>query len=264
MRYALKFAYDGSMFQGYARQPEMHTIEGDIIDAMVQQGIIPKIQQGSVRTSSRTDKGVSAAGNVISIETEFPRDSLLNALNAKLEGIVFYGITEVDEEFSPRKARSRHYRYILSKDEVPEIEALKRAASIFVGEHDFRHFSKKDTGQEDTVLTIDYIDITDSGQFIYIDIKAHRFLWQLVRRIAAFMQAIASGEIDEQKVREMLEGSALVLASVKPMPPENLILMDVEYGFEFEVLPDALAPFEELRKKALVRAEVIAQIPEIV
>ena len=107
MRYALKFAYDGTAFEGYARQPDMHTIEGHIIGAMVQQGIIPKIQQGSVRTSSRTDKGVSAAGNVISIETDFSKEAILKALNVKLQGIVFYGIAEVDESFSPRKASVR-------------------------------------------------------------------------------------------------------------------------------------------------------------
>lgn len=262
MRYALKFAYDGSQFEGYARQPDFFTTEGEIIRAMKKQKIIESAKASRFASSSRTDRGVSAAGNVLAVNTDFRGDAILNSLNSALEGIVFHGIAGVDDDFNPRHAKNRSYRYVILKSQCPDIGKMQEAANIFLGVHDFRHFSKKDTGDENTVLTMDSIDFLEQGQFIMVDIKARRFLWQLVRRLVAFILAMADGKISQDKVREMLDGSAKILASPKPMPPENLILMDVKFKFEFEELAGEGHSFQTLQNKAILRAGVMGQIVE--
>ncbi len=262
MRYALKFAYDGQAFDGYARQPDMNTVEDAIIDAMIAQGILPKDGKGNFQSSSRTDKGVSAAGNIIAVTTSFRRDAILKALNVKLSGIVFHGIAQVPEDFNPRHAKKRSYRYILLQGQCPNVRKMQDAANIFLGEHDFTHFAKKDTRGENPILSIDKIQIRQSGEFVYIDISAHRFLWQLVRRLVAFILAMANNEIELGKVEEMLSGSSIKLASPRTMPPENLVLLDVDCGIVFEKLGGASMDFDERMKKAMIQSEIMRNISE--
>ncbi|MCK5024124.1 MAG: tRNA pseudouridine(38-40) synthase TruA [Thermoplasmata archaeon] len=262
MRYALKFAYDGSQFEGYARQPDFYTTEGHIIWAMKKQKIIESVEESKFASSSRTDKGVSAAGNVLAITTDFRKDAILKALNPIMEGIVFYAIAEVPEGYNPRHARQRTYRYILQKNQCPEIDKLKATSELFLEEQDFKYFSKTDDRHEITRLKLDSIELIEEGQYIIVEIKAHRFLWQLVRRLVSFMLAVANGEVSEEKVKEMLNGTVQILASPKPMPPENLILMDVKFKFDFEELAGEGFSFNKLQNKAILRAGVMGQIVE--
>ena len=262
MRYALKFAYDGSRFDGYARQPDIYTTEGHIIWAMKKQRIIESVEASKFASSSRTDKGVSAAGNVLAITTDFRKDAILKALNTILEGIIFYGIAEVPEDYNPRHARQRTYRYILLKKNCPDIEKMRQASKLFMGELDFKYFSKTDDREEVTKIKLDSFDLIEEGQYIIVEIKAHRFLWQMVRRLVSYIIAVADGEVSEDKVKEMLDGSALILASPKTMPPENLILMDVKFKFDFEILDGEGYSFNLLQDKAVLRAGVMGQIIE--
>jgi len=262
MRYALKFAYDGSQFQGYARQPDFKTTEGQIIWALKKQKIIESVEINKFASSSRTDKGVSAAGNVLAITTDFRKDAILKALNAILDGIIFYGIAEVPDDYNPRHARQRTYRYILLKSQCPEISKLKAASELFMGEQDFKYFSKTDDRDEVTRLKLDSIELIEQGQYIIVEFKGHRFLWQLVRRLVSYMLAVANEEVSVEKVKEMLDGSVKILASPKTMPPENLVLMDVKFKFDFEEIKGEGYSFEVLQNKAFLRAGVMGQIIE--
>jgi len=257
MRYALKFAYDGTIFEGYARQPGKNTVEGNIIEAMKGLGII---RTANFQSASRTDRGVSAAGNVIAVDTEFQENAIMPALNSRLEGIHFHSQAAVPEEFNPRHAEQRWYRYFFLKDQCPPTKGLKKAAKLFVGEHDFRQFSKKDTGNENTVLTIDSIEFSESGDFLLVDIKAQRFLWELVRRMLAAILDVANGKLEPTLVREMLAGTAPHPRGLKPMAPEFLVLMDVSYGIEFENSKDRHENFYNQSKDLKLRAEVMGQI----
>ena len=60
MRVAVKIAYNGKQFLGYARQPLLKTVEGDIIQNLEKKGIINSAKEALFRSASRTDKGVSA------------------------------------------------------------------------------------------------------------------------------------------------------------------------------------------------------------
>ncbi len=69
MRVAIKFAYDGKNFSGYARQPGQRTIEQALLDILIEQRIFQDTKMSCFRTASRTDKGVSALGNVCAFDT---------------------------------------------------------------------------------------------------------------------------------------------------------------------------------------------------
>lgn len=255
MRYALKFAYDGTKFEGYARQPGKTTIEGEILRAMKTLGIAHDI-----RSASRTDRGVSAASNVIAIETDFQAKAIIPALNSRLEGIVFHSQAAVQEDFNPRHAEQRWYRYFLNAESVPSINKLRKAAKLFIGEHDFRLLSKKDTGNENTLLAIDSITFTEHGEFIFVDIKAQRFLWELVRRMLAAIIDLANGMLETALVKEMLTGNAWHPRGLKPLAPEFLVLMDVSYGIEFDNLSDKQDYFKEKSNELMLKAIIMDQI----
>ena len=67
MRLALKIAYDGTKYHGFARQPKVKTIEGAIIDALIEIGAIKDVKDAQLGVASRTDKGVNAWGNLIAL-----------------------------------------------------------------------------------------------------------------------------------------------------------------------------------------------------
>ncbi|HEC95197.1 MAG TPA: tRNA pseudouridine(38-40) synthase TruA, partial [Thermoplasmatales archaeon] len=95
MRYALKVAYDGKVFHGCARQPNLVTVEGEVIRIRQDHNMITTTQDAMFRSASRTDKGVSALGNVVAFNT-FRRIKLddLHDLNIDSNSIYFYGIKE--------------------------------------------------------------------------------------------------------------------------------------------------------------------------
>ena len=80
MRLAFKFAYDGRKFSGYARQPNLQTIEGELIKTLIQHGFIKDTKQSHFRSASRTDKGVSALGNVIAFNTDCTKNIIIEEL----------------------------------------------------------------------------------------------------------------------------------------------------------------------------------------
>jgi len=255
MRYALKFAYDGTRFGGYARQPGKNTVEGEILRALKAKGIADALQ-----SASRTDKGVSAAGNVIAIDTDFPAKGIIPALNSGLEGICFHSMAKAEDGFNPRHARQRHYRYFFPKEGVPPVRDLKKAGKLFEGEHDFRLFSKKDTGKENTVLTIDSIVFTEKDGLILADIKAQRFLWELVRRMLSAVLEVAEGKLKPETARDMLDGAAKKPGGLRPLAPEFLVLMDVDYGIKFSRAEGTLPYFCDEAKRAELRAIILGQI----
>jgi len=117
MRIAIKFAYNGMNFQGYARQPKLKTVEGDIIDLLIVNNIIKDAKESKFRSASRTDKGTSALGNVIAFNTLLNKDLVFNKLKNNKKNILFYGIKNVEHDFYPRYAKLRVYSYYLKKQD---------------------------------------------------------------------------------------------------------------------------------------------------
>jgi tRNA pseudouridine38-40 synthase len=228
-RVAVKLAYDGARFYGYQRQPGRRTVEGDLLDALVRLGAIESARSAGFRSSSRTDRGVSALGNVVSFRTGFSLGGLCSAVNSEVEDVWAYSVAAVPGDFNPRWARERWYRYYLPKrgqDIAPLRERFKR----FEGTHDFSGFSRKD--DRNPLRTIDSIEVGDAPGFYVVDLRAESFLWNMVRRIVWMVDASCTGEVDERRVGP---DAGQQPRRVGLAPAEYLLLMDVDCGVEFEV-----------------------------
>jgi tRNA pseudouridine38-40 synthase len=230
MRYALKFGYLGENFKGYARQPNLRTVEGDILNAFKKTKIIEDEKSANFQSASRTDKGVSAIGNVLAIDSEFRKDEIIGALNAHLDEIWFYGISLVDDGFNPRYAKQRWYRYYLLDSKFDE-KRIQDTANIFIGSHNFSNFVKLEEGKDPEKI-IDSIDIFRENDFIILDFKAQSFLWNMVRRIVKVLVDCAEKKISEKEIRDALIKGTKVDFGIAA--PEPLILMDVTYEIDVE------------------------------
>jgi tRNA pseudouridine38-40 synthase len=228
-RVALKFAYDGSLFHGFQRQPNMVTVEGDLVRAMAKVGVIRSSRECGYRGSSRTDQGVSALGNIISFKTPFKTDEICSAINSKMEGIWAYSAVDVPETFNPRGARQRWYRYYLAKSDQ-DMRLMDEIARRFVGVHDFSGYVRKD--KRNPMRKVDSIDISDAGIFHAVDFRAESFLWNMVRRIVWVMNEGSSGRLPLDSIGP---GSAKKPVRIGLAPSEYLVLMDIDCGVEFPV-----------------------------
>ncbi len=228
-RIALKLAYDGTKFFGFQRQPGRETVEGCLMTSLAKIGAIRSSRECGYRSSSRTDRGVSALGNVISIRTAFPLLSICSALNSELEHVWVYSAVEVPETFNPRAAKQRWYRYYLAKS-GQDSTLIEKIAARFVGVHDFSGYAKKD--KRNPMRKIDSIEITDVGMFYAIDFKAESFLWNMVRRIVWMMNEGSSGRMPLDSIGP---GSSRKPARVGLSPPEYLVLMSIDCGVNFGV-----------------------------
>lgn len=230
MRVAVKFAYDGTSFHGYQRQPDVRTVEGELVKALISLGAIDSTQNSIFRSSSRTDSGVSAIGNVFALNTEFRPEVLPQALNSKVQDIWVWGYAPVSEDFNPRHATQRWYRYYFSSE--VDSEALRGASRQFIGEHNFALFAQRD--ERSTIRRIDTIEVTKNGNFTILDIVGESFLRGMIRKIAWAMEHLASGLLTMREVERALRGKG---GGFGTAPSEPTVLMDVRYGFDFIVPP---------------------------
>lgn len=162
---ALKVAYLGWDFLGLAVQTETtNTIEGCLADALQRIKLIKSYSTCNWSRAGRTDKGVSALGQVIALHVrsnvkqgvgivsvgndlkddaeEFDFVTMLNG--ALPDEIRVIGWTPVPLEFNARfSALSRTYKYFFAKEDL-DLEAMREGISYLVGEHDFRNFCKMD------------------------------------------------------------------------------------------------------------------------
>ncbi len=239
----MKFAYDGSGFYGFQRQPEKLTVEGELVRALSRVGAIKSSRECGYRSSSRTDRGVSALANIISVRTSFPTSQLCSAINSEMEGVWAYSAVEVPEEFNPRAARQRWYRYYLAKaDQDPGL--METIASRFVGVHDFSGYARKD--KRNPMRKIDSIEISDVGMFHAVDFRAESFLWNMVRRIVWMMNEGSCGRMPLEAIGPK---PARKPVRIGLAPPEYLVLMDIDCGIDFPTDEKAVLGID----RALVR-----------
>ena len=255
MRVALKFAYNGKNFYGYARQPNLKTVEGTIIDLLTGYGFIQNVKESMFRSASRTDKGVSSLGSVVAFNTEKSINNILQELNANSKEVLFYGIKEVEPDFYPRYAKQRIYRYYL-KNKCFDVEKIISTASLFTGTHNFTNFARIEEGKNPE-RTIDNIIFGEMENFLTIDFYAQTFLWHQIRRIISSIQKVAGGKIDKCQILEALNNPDkkvdFGLSSAEP-----LILKDIVYDFDFEYNKKMLKKVDVLENQILENLDVLS------
>ena len=232
-RTAVKVAYLGEVFSGSQIQPSLRTVGGDILSDLK---IITKMSEDDIdlKLASRTDKGVNALGNVAVFNSNIEDpDILLRALNAVSKDIYYRGVAFVGEDFNPRFADVRRYRYTLRSHGM-NISAVRECADLFVGEHDFTRFCKQDGRSSTTALTS--IEVRRVDDLIILDFTARYFLWNMVRRIVAAIVSVGRGDSSLSDVKDALDGKEITFGIARP---DALTLIDVSYnGVEF-IAPSA-------------------------
>lgn len=232
MRIAVKFAYDGTHFSGYARQPGQRTVEQTLLDLLSESKVQRDPKSSCFRTASRTDRGVSALGNVCAFDSETPDEELKKILSkTRFSDIFLYGIASVESGFYPRHAMRREYRYYLRKEGL-DVDAVLSAAGLFTGEHNFQNFARVEP-MKNPVRAIDAIVVHDQREFLVLDFYAQTFLWNQIRRVVSALKKAGAGTLTQHAIRQaLLHPEQRVDFQLAPSEP--LILKDVLYDFSFE------------------------------
>lgn len=256
MRLALKIAYDGRAFYGHQRQPDARTVEGECLSSLRAAKILRNPGDAFFRSASRTDRGVSAVGNVIAFNTTFEPDAAVGAFNDRVRDVWAWAVAVVPDGFHPRHAVERWYRYHLF--EPLPISALREAAGAFVGEHDFRWFTSDPSPGR---LSIRQIEVSREEDLTCVDVRAPGFRRAMVRRIVAALVAHARGEADLDAIRAALQGHRHDFGAARPEP---LFLMDVSYGFPFRAVlkPKVAADWRGVFEGASLRLLLVRALRE--
>jgi tRNA pseudouridine38-40 synthase len=223
-RVAVKIAYLGELFAGSQIQPGERTVEGDVMKDLKK---ICTLDENAIdlKCASRTDRGVNALGNVIVFHTSFADNAaLLKALNAVSDGVFYRAAADVDEKFNPRHANERIYRYILPKAGM-KTNAVKKCASLFVGEHDFARFCKQD--DRNTIMEMRSVSVDDLGDAFMIEFRADHFLWNQIRRITAAISSVGRGSSTLEEVKQALKLEEITFGIARS---DALTLYDVVYN----------------------------------
>ena len=283
-RTALKIGYIGTNFHGFQRQPDLRTVEEELIYHLRKLDYIDDLKKSRFRIAGRTDAGVHSLGNVISFQSE--KDVRVNEINNSLpDDIQILASAPVRYAFKPRYAQMRQYRYMLFQD--LDIDKLRECAEIFKGSHNFTNFTKR--FQKTTTRTIDDIKVTkvdledyhkrefpnlhDTISPIFIDIYGESFLWNMVRKMMRVFVDVAIGKMTLDEVQDLLNPlEDAPRANIKVMEAEYLILMDIQYdGIKFRYDDYACERFKrdlvdslsDLQKRYAIRESIVKSLKDV-
>ncbi|WP_048085854.1 tRNA pseudouridine(38-40) synthase TruA [Archaeoglobus veneficus] len=233
MRVALKLAYIGTDFAGFQYQPDERTVEGELFKAFESLGI--NVKASNYKCAGRTDAGVHAFSQVVALDVSDAKKVLPRVINANLpDDIVVWAWAKVPDDFNPRYATSRTYIYVLYSREY-DISAMRKAAKLLLGTHDFTNFTKKFGEGQSCVRTIYNVELRVNGDFLIFEIEGNAFTWNMVRCIIAALEAVGSRHRSVEWFEEMLNPEKH-RERIEPAPAYGLILKDIKYsGVEFEV-----------------------------
>ncbi|MFO7677892.1 MAG: tRNA pseudouridine(38-40) synthase TruA [Thermoplasmatota archaeon] len=253
MRVALKFAYDGISYAGYAQQPTVLTVEEDILTLLIKNSLIDSKKESWLQTASRTDKGVSALGNVLAFNTSNFSIADLEQFDDDSKNIFIYGFSVVPSDFYPRYAKQRVYRYYLEKRSFT-VDDLISVLALFTGENNFSNFARIE-GFKNPIRTIDNIFLSEIDDFFIIDFYAQNYLWQQIRRIISAIEKVGKGKITIKQVSKALSDSHTKV-DFGVADANALLLKDVLYGFDFKYHKDFKKSLHDLEKNIVNRLKV--------
>jgi tRNA pseudouridine38-40 synthase len=245
----LVLSYDGSEFAGWQVQPNALTIQGTLalaIGRVTGEKVLP---QGS----GRTDAGVHALAQVVTLVTEspVPAANFVKALNDVLPASIrVLEAEEAADDFHARhSARRKTYRYRICRAAIcppflaryawhypfPLDEAaMTRAAGLVEGEHDFTSFAAVDPerGREGAAVSNVRRIFSSSwerqgDEFVYT-VKGSGFLHHMVRNLVGTFILVGKGTLQADDLPRILEARNRSAAAATA-PANGLYLVNVEY-----------------------------------
>ncbi len=242
MRVKMTLSYDGSHFYGFQVQNSgVVTVANRLEEIFHSLGIDSKFE-----ASGRTDRGVHATGQVISLDLppfwQNDLQRLRRAINQKaLPHIYIRDIEAVSSAFHARyDAKKRAYRYIVS-DAEPNVfqtayrlftkrfdaKKIHEAVKYFEGEHDFGYFAKTGSDTKHFVRKVYRADFYRYKDFYVFRFEANGYLRSQIRLMVSFLLKIGYGEVSVADLKDQLEKKRLVVR--EPVAPNGLYLTRIWY-----------------------------------
>ncbi|MGH7256378.1 MAG: tRNA pseudouridine(38-40) synthase TruA [Nitrospirales bacterium] len=241
--FKLTLEYEGTKYAGWQRQANAPTIQATLEAALRQ------IAQTDIAAigAGRTDAGVHALGQVVSFraDTSLTAEDWKRALNGVLPPEISVRAAEtVADGFHARyAARDKLYEYrILNRRERSalvrerawhlrkplDLEAMREAGRCLLGRHDFSSFQGSDSDTKTALCDLRALSVTPAGDLIRIEIRADRFLRQMVRVIVGTLVEVGIGKRSAGEIKTILEAKDRKMAG-KTAPPHGLYLVRVDY-----------------------------------
>lgn len=242
MRIFVYISYKGTNYHGWQMQNNAFSVQQEITESLQ---ILLKNKSLGIIASGRTDAGVHAVQQVFHVDipdgTEI--ENLLFRLNGILEDdIVVNSIVPVPKKSHARfDATLRSYEYHLRFKRTPfrkdeyyfhrnplDFDAMNKAATTLLGEHNFQSFSKVKTEVSNFVCVISRAEWVknDAGAVFYI--SANRFLRGMVRAIVGTLLEVGEGKMPLGELKNIIEKKDRTAAG-RAVPAKGLYLCKVEY-----------------------------------
>ncbi len=259
MRLRIDLAYDGGDFHGWAAQPELRTVQGELEGALV---TVLRVAEAPTVCAGRTDAGVHARGQVVHVDvSEQTVDAAagrdegdpLGALTRRLNGVlpsdlrvrwVVAAPDGFDARFSPLWRRyayrlcvgvpdplTRHY--VLAWPRRLDVDAMNEASAALLGLHDFAAFCKRREGAT-TVRTLIDLSWARDGNLLTGTVRADAFCHHMVRSLVGGLLAVGEGRRPVGWPAEVL-GSGVRDPAVTVVPAHGLTLEEVGYPADGEL-----------------------------
>ena len=242
-RLKLVLHYDGTAYHGWQRQPGVPTVQ-ETVERAIQTLCGCAV---SLTGSSRTDAGVHALGQVghCDLDSPVPTENIARALNNLLpDDIAVADAAEASPDFDAiGSTKSKWYRYTLCTAPVRpvqeirycwhrpaplETDAMAQAAARLVGTHDFKSFAAAADMRESSIRTVLQCGVTQKKEWIFVDVAATGFLYNMVRNIVGTLVEVGRGRWQPEDIDRIL--AAKDRAAAGPIaPPAGLCLMNITY-----------------------------------
>lgn len=244
MRLALGISYNGQGYEGWQSQPSGRTVQDQLEAALASFAAQPV----STSCAGRTDAGVHGLMQVAHFDTGLSREmiSWVRGTNRFLPpDIAVQWARAVPDAFHSRAcATSRRYAYVLLESPVrPSVDAgrvgwvfrpldehaMREAAAMLLGEHDFTSFRASACQARSPVKTLMRIDITRRGAYWRFEFEANAFLHHMIRNIMGCLLQVGQGLRPAPWMREVLAARDRD-AAAPTFSPAGLYFMGPVYG----------------------------------
>lgn len=236
--------YEGTRYQGWQKQENTeNTIQGKL-EALLFKMCGSKVE---VQGSGRTDAGVHARGQVANarMDTDMNAEEILAYMNRYLpQDIGVLSVEEVSERFHSRLlVKEKIYCYQVINSSMPHIfdrrysyahpeplhvEAMRTAAGLLTGTHDFAAFTSAKKGKKSTVRTISEIRIEKEQDLLRFYFRGNGFLFHMVRILTGTLLEVGAGKRKPEEMEQLLSSGRRELAGML-VPAAGLTLLEVHY-----------------------------------
>ena len=245
MKFLIKFAYDGTNFSGFQYQPGKRTIEEELNKVLTK---INNNHKTTIVATGRTDAKVHALSQYahVNLDVNITEYKLKRAMNSYLDDdIHVLEVKKVDDSFHARyNVLSKTYKYYinlgkynptrrnyeLQYNHTLNIEKMKEAIKVFLGEHDYRAFVTQNKEKDNCIRTITKAEIEEKNNILIITFTGNGFLRYQVRNMVGILIRIGENKLTKEQLSEILL-SCDRTKSGKTAPACGLYLEKVDFRY---------------------------------